>query len=140
MLPLSVASLNEKGRAQNPKRKEEKKMTKEQKLFMEMYIKSNLSEVLDEANENGYEVIGVGISSEEYIEGEELDSSCPGINADSLETTDYICLDKDADFTKYSLKHIAIIAGDWKVNTPVEGEISIHNPVVYKVICWKWGN
>lgn len=115
-------------------------MTKEQKLFMEMYIKSNLSEMLDEANENGYEVIGVGISSEEYIEGEELDSSCPGINADSLETTDYICLDKDADFTKYSLKHIAIIAGDWKVNTPVEGEISIHNPVVYKVICWKWGN
>ena len=111
-----------------------KTTTKEQKLFMEMYIKSNLSEMLVEVNENGYEVIGVGISPEEYIEGEEIDSSCPGIS-DSLETTDYICLDKDADFTKYSLKHIVIIAGDWKVNTPVEGEISIHNPVVYKVIC-----
>lgn len=110
-------------------------MTKEQKLFMEMYIKSNLSAMLDDVNENGYEVIGVGVSTDEYTEGEALDSSCPGVNTDSLETADYICLDKDADFTKYSLKHIAIIAGDWKVNTPVDGEISIHNPIVYKVIC-----
>ena len=112
-----------------------KTMTKEQKLFIEMYIKSNLSEMLDEVNENGYEAIGVGISPEEYIEGEEIDSSCPGIISDSLESADYICLDKDADFTRYNLKHIAIIAGDWKVNTPVDGEISIHNPIVYKVIC-----
>lgn len=114
-------------------------MAKEQKLFMEMYIKSNLSGMLDEANENGYEVIGVGVSTEEYTEGESLDSSCPGVNTDSLETNDYICLDKDADFTKYDLTHIAIIAGDWKVNTAVDGEISIHNPIVYKVICWRRG-